>query len=90
MTTATILETYVSDLKAFDWTFEWCSDGDVWRRSNDALKVLRELQVRLDPNFCLWNLYADKGYRVKPHPMCLSAAANQVRRECCEQAQNHR
>ena len=56
---------YVSLLLKHDWRYEWSSDHDNYLRGLDEKRELRGIQLRIDPDFRLWNLHCPSEF-IKP------------------------
>lgn len=59
-----LVDQYVADLKAMDWTFEHSSDHGVWSRGRYELERLRRVQRELDPTGAIWREHAHPDYAV--------------------------
>jgi IS1 family transposase len=59
----TLLEQYVSRLKAHDWSYEMTDDGRVYQRGRAERAALNAKQKVIDPDFAIWNQHCPPDYR---------------------------
>lgn len=60
---AAALRDYRATLQRHDWAFEWSDDSRVYAEGRDRLAWLRRVQLRIDPDFAIWNSLAPAAYR---------------------------
>ena len=61
--TMTDHEKYRQLLKDHDWTHEMSDDHRVWQEGREELATLNAEQIKLDPDFAVWNEICPPSFR---------------------------
>ena len=61
----TPLQQYEADLRHHDWSYEYSDDFEVYRRGRSELELIKQKQIKLDPDAKIWNSIAPIDYHIR-------------------------